>query len=51
MTRQDEGLAFMLRYDNRARFEDGEVLILDRRVYPAKKDSFAAGPTLRLRRR
>ena len=38
MTRQDEGLAFMLRYDNIARFEDGEVLILDRRVYPAKKE-------------
>ena len=38
MKRQDEGLAFMLRYDNIARFEDGEVLILDRRVYPAKAE-------------
>ena len=28
----------MLRYDNIARFEDGEVLILDRRIYPAKKE-------------
>ena len=38
MKRQDEGLAFMLRYDNIARFEDGEVLILDRRIYPEKKE-------------
>ena len=28
----------MLRYDNIARFEDGEVLILDRRIYPAKTE-------------
>ena len=28
----------MLRYDNIARFEDGEVLILDRRIYPEKKE-------------
>ena len=38
MERQDEGLAFMLRYDNIARFENGEVLILDRRIYPEKKE-------------
>ena len=38
MERQDQGLAFMLRYENIARFEDGEVLILDRRIYPAKKE-------------
>ncbi len=36
MERQDNNLAFMLRYDNIARFEDGRVLILDRRVYPAE---------------
>ena len=28
----------MLRYDNIARFEGGEVLILDRRIYPAKTE-------------
>ena len=38
MERQDSGLAFMLQYDNIARFEDGKVYILDRRIYPAKKE-------------
>ena len=38
MTRQDEGLAFMLRYENIAWYEDGAVRILDRRVYPAKTE-------------
>ncbi len=38
MERQDKDLAFMLRYDNIARFEDGEVLILDRRIYPSKTE-------------
>lgn len=36
MDRQDENLAFMLRYENIAWYEDGEVRVLDRRVYPAK---------------
>jgi len=35
MGRPDEGLAFLLRYENVARYEDGYVVILDRRVYPA----------------
>ena len=38
MERQDKDLAFMLRYENIAWFEDGAVRILDRRVYPAKKE-------------
>ncbi len=36
MDRQDSGLAFMLRYENVAWYDAGEVRILDRRVYPAK---------------
>jgi methylthioribose-1-phosphate isomerase len=36
MTRADDGLAFMLRYENVAWYADGEVRILDRRVYPAR---------------
>lgn len=36
MERADEGLAFMLRYENIAWYENGNVRILDRRVYPAK---------------
>lgn len=32
--RADHELAFMLRYENVAWYEDGEVRILDRRVYP-----------------
>lgn len=36
MKRADDGLAFMLRYENIAWYEDGKVRILDRRVYPAK---------------
>ena len=36
MARADDGLAFMLRYENIAWYEDGAVRILDRRVYPAK---------------
>ncbi len=38
MKRQDEGLAFMLIYENIAWYEDGAVRILDRRVYPAKTE-------------
>jgi len=36
MERQDKELAFMLQYENIAWYEDGEVRILDRRIYPAK---------------
>lgn len=36
MERADKDLAFLLRYENVAWFEDGEVRILDRRIYPAK---------------
>ncbi len=38
MERQDKDLAFMLRYENIAWYEDGRVRILDRRVYPAQKE-------------
>lgn len=38
MVRADENLAFMLQYENIAWFEDGEVRILDRRIYPAKTE-------------
>lgn len=38
MARADDNLPFLLRYENIARYEDGEVLILDRRVYPAKEE-------------
>ncbi|MBP9988242.1 MAG: S-methyl-5-thioribose-1-phosphate isomerase [Ruminococcus sp.] len=34
MERADNGLAFMLRYENIAWYENGVVRILDRRVYP-----------------
>ena len=34
MERQDKDLAFMLQYENIAWYEDGEVRILDRRIYP-----------------
>lgn len=36
MTRQDEGLAFLLRYENVAWYEAGTVRILDRRIYPVR---------------
>jgi len=36
--RADHDLAPLLRYENIARFEDGVVKILDRRIYPAKKE-------------
>ncbi|MGH0052153.1 MAG: S-methyl-5-thioribose-1-phosphate isomerase, partial [Sphaerochaetaceae bacterium] len=35
MERADIDLAFMLQYENVAWYENGEVRILDRRVYPA----------------
>lgn len=34
--RADHDLAFMLRYENIAWYEDGKVNILDRRIYPAE---------------
>ncbi len=34
MDRQDKNLAWMLQYDNIAWYENGEVRILDRRIYP-----------------
>lgn len=34
MERADKELAFMLQYENVAWYEDGEVRILDRRIYP-----------------
>ena len=38
MARADEGLPFLLRYENVAHYRDGEVWILDRRKYPAKEE-------------
>ncbi len=34
MSRMDNGLAFMVQYENVAWYEDGVVKILDRRIYP-----------------
>ena len=39
MFRADEGLAFLLRYENIAWYEDGAVKILDRRIYPIRVES------------
>ena len=36
MLREDNGLAFILRYENIAWYENGKVRILDRRIYPNK---------------
>lgn len=36
MERADSGLAFLLRYENIAWYEDGAVRILDRRIYPTR---------------
>lgn len=36
MQRVDNDLAFMLRYENVAWYEDGKVKILDRRIYPTE---------------
>lgn len=36
MERMDEGMPFLLRYENVAWYENGRVRILDRRVYPAQ---------------
>ena len=39
MFRADEGLAYLLRYENIAWYEDGQVSILDRRIYPIRIES------------
>ncbi len=36
MYRADEGIGFLLRYENIAWYEDGAVRILDRRIYPVE---------------
>lgn len=36
MVRADEGVGFLLRYENVAWYEDGAVRILDRRIYPVR---------------
>lgn len=38
MIRNDHDMAFMLKYENIAWYEDGKVRILDRRVYPMKTE-------------
>lgn len=38
MIRADEGMAFMLKYENVAWYEDGKVRILDRRIYPIRTE-------------
>ena len=38
MERADEGMAFLLRYENVAWYEDGKVRILDRRIYPVRTE-------------
>lgn len=38
MERADNGLAFMLQFENVAWYEDGIVRILDRRIYPIKTE-------------
>ncbi|MGI5977511.1 MAG: s-methyl-5-thioribose-1-phosphate isomerase [Candidatus Limivicinus sp.] len=38
MQRADEGIGFMLRYENVAWYEDGAVRILDRRIYPIRTE-------------
>lgn len=38
MKRADEGVGFLLRYENVAWYEDGAVRILDRRIYPVRTE-------------
>jgi methylthioribose-1-phosphate isomerase len=38
MKRADEGLAFVLRYENVAWYDNGRVRILDRRIYPIRTE-------------
>ncbi|MFL2062351.1 s-methyl-5-thioribose-1-phosphate isomerase [Latilactobacillus sakei] len=37
MKRQDEGMPFLLNFENVAWYEDGQVRILDRRIFPMEK--------------
>ena len=46
MERADKDLAFMLKYENVAWYEDGKVMVLDRRVYPAKVEFVICESTL-----
>jgi methylthioribose-1-phosphate isomerase len=41
--RFDDDLAFMLRYENVAWYENGKVRILDRRIYPTKIEFVTCG--------
>lgn len=41
MVRADEGVGFLLRYENVAWYEDGAVQILDRRIYPIRVEFIA----------
>lgn len=38
MKRADEGMGFLLRYENVAWYEEGKVRILDRRIYPVRTE-------------
>ena len=38
MIRADEGVGFLLRYENVAWYEAGTVRILDRRIYPVRTE-------------
>ena len=38
LVRADEGVGFLLRYENVAWYEDGAVRILDRRIYPVRTE-------------
>jgi methylthioribose-1-phosphate isomerase len=38
LERADEGLAFLLQYENIAWYENGQVRILDRRIYPIRTE-------------
>ena len=38
LKRADEGVGFLLRYENVAWYEDGAVRILDRRIYPVRTE-------------
>lgn len=38
MERQDNGMGYLLQYENVAWYQDGAVRILDRRVYPYRKE-------------
>ena len=38
MERMDQGMPFLLQYENVAWYEDGAVRILDRRIYPIRTE-------------